>query len=189
LVGLTTTAQLAAFPLGRLVAVDGVAERRRLAEAFGADEALTPEAAREAFDPNPPGETGEDTAATGADVSLELSGDPEALDDAIAATGYAGRVVVGSWYGTKRANLDLGGRFHRSRIDVQSSQVSTIAPGLRGRWDDDRRLRVAWDRLRALDADRLLTHRFPIEDADRAYSLIGDKPGGPVGILFTYGDT
>jgi threonine dehydrogenase-like Zn-dependent dehydrogenase len=71
---------------------------------------------------------------------------------------------------------------------VQSSQVSTIAPRLRGRWDADRRFQVAWDRLRALDADRLLTHRFPIEDAERAYSLIGEGPGSSVGILFTYGE-
>ena len=75
---------------------------------------------------------------SGADLSIELSGSPSALDDAIASTGFGGRVVIGSWYGEKKAALDLGGAFHRSRIKLISSQVSTIAPELSSRWDKAR---------------------------------------------------
>jgi 2-desacetyl-2-hydroxyethyl bacteriochlorophyllide A dehydrogenase len=187
-VGLATTAQLAAFPLDRLVAVDAAQRRRELARRLGADEALSPAEARAAFDPESPGASG--TAAGGAalDVAVELSGNPDALDDALSATGYAGRVVVGSWYGTKRADLDLGGRFHRSRIELRASQVSTLPPELRGRWDADRRLAAAWDRLAALDADALVTHRVPVDEAPRAYELLEAGPDAAVGILFTYGE-
>ena len=66
----------------------------------------------------------------GADLTYELSGAPAALDQAIRITGFSGRVVIGSWYGTKRASLDLGGRFHRSRIRLISSQVSSLSPEL-----------------------------------------------------------
>ena len=57
----------------------------------------------------------ENTGAGGADLSFELSGNPAALDAAIALTGREGRVVVGSFYGNKRAPVDLGGHFHRGR--------------------------------------------------------------------------
>jgi len=52
---------------------------------------------------------------------------------------YSGRVVIGSWYGSKPVQLDLGGAFHRSRIRLISSQVSSLAPELSGRWDKSRR--------------------------------------------------
>ncbi|WP_224447000.1 zinc-dependent alcohol dehydrogenase [Haloprofundus salilacus] len=188
-VGLLTTAVLSSFPLCELVTVDGIARRRELSLEFGADESLPPDEIRERFDPSEP--TGDESrgraVGDGADLTFELSGNPAALDTAIAVTGYDGRVVVGSWYGTKPATLDLGGRFHRSRIRLQNSQVSTLDPSLRGRWDSDRRLDVAWDRLAELDVERLLTHRVPVDEAERAYELLDSESSDAVGILFTYG--
>jgi hypothetical protein len=67
------------------------------------------------------------------------------LDAAIALTSFSGRIVIGSWYGEKRAPVDLGSIFHRSRIKLISSQVSTIAPELSARWDKTRRFAVAWE--------------------------------------------
>lgn len=184
-VGLATTAQLGAFPLADLTAVDPVAERRAAGEAFGADRALAPEAAREALDPEPPGDDGV-ASESGVDLAVELSGNPEALDDAIGATGYDGRVIVGSWYGTKRADLGLGGRFHRSRVSVESSQVSTIDPDLRGRWDATRRLETAWDRLAAADVDRLVTHRVDVDEAPETYRRLDEGTSDGLAVVFTY---
>ncbi|KTG10139.1 oxidoreductase [Haloprofundus marisrubri] len=188
LVGLLTTAVLSSFPLAELVTVDGIADRRQLSQEFGADESVAPEEVGDRFDPSGPleGET-RGYADDGADLTFELSGNPAALDAAVAATGYDGRVVVGSWYGTKPATLDLGGRFHRSRIRLQNSQVSTLDPSLRGRWNSDRRLDVAWDRLAELDAERLLSHRVSVDDAERAYELLDSRSATSVGVLFTYG--
>jgi hypothetical protein len=69
------------------------------------------------------------------DLTFELTGSPSALNDAIEHTAFSGRIVIGSWYGQKRAEIDLGGAFHRSRIKLIASQVSTISPELSGRWD------------------------------------------------------
>lgn len=208
IVGLLTTALLARFPLDRLITVDVIPERRALSRAFGADESVPPAAATDRLDPG----DGEEPAA---DLTLELSGNPAALDDAVSVTGYDGRVIIGSWYGDKRVDLDLGGRFHRSRVRLESSQVSTVDPSLRGRWDADRRLSVAWDLLGEIDVERLIGRRLPIEEAVTAYRLLdrgrgaegegdgdaesgsesGDETGdadaddrGAVGILFTYDD-
>lgn len=187
-VGLLTTTLLARFPLERLVTVDTVARRRELSRSFGADESLTPADARAELSPVSGRAQDADDAdvPTGVDLAYELSGNPDALDAAIGVTGYDGRVVIGSWYGEKRSELALGGRFHRSRIDLQSSQVSTIAPDLRGRWTSERRLARAWDWLSRVDTDQLVTHRVPLEQASDAYHRLDTDREETVQILFTY---
>jgi hypothetical protein len=62
--------------------------------------------------------------------------------------------------GQKRAEIDLGGAFHRSRIRLISSQVSTISPELSGRWDKSRRFEVAWQALERIKPEKWITHRF-----------------------------
>jgi 2-desacetyl-2-hydroxyethyl bacteriochlorophyllide A dehydrogenase len=178
-IGLCTVDLLADFPLDRLVAVDPLDDRRDRALAMGADVAVPPAEVETALDPADP---------EGADLVYELSGDPAALDDAVGVTGYDSRVVVGSWYGTKRATLDLGRGFHRDRVTVESSQVSTLAPESRGRWTKNRRLEAAFDRLRGIDAESLVTHRVPFDDAPEAYRLLDDRPGAesPLQVLLTY---
>ncbi|WP_137283797.1 zinc-dependent alcohol dehydrogenase [Halorussus salinisoli] len=190
-VGLLTTALLADCPLESLVTVDRHAARRERSLELGADSALDPdERGPDAVDAGERirerlGGTDGD-GADGADLTYELSGCPDALDSAISATGYDGRVVVGSWYGTKPTELDLGGRFHRSRVSLESSQVSTIDPELRGRWSKDRRLSVAWDRLRDVDPEQFVTHEFEIGEAGEAYRLLDERPEETLGVVFRY---
>ncbi|UPV72852.1 zinc-binding alcohol dehydrogenase [Halorussus limi] len=193
-VGLLTAALLGRFPLADLVTLDRYPARRERSLELGADAALAPdgdvgERVRDQLeDGEGDGEDGDGDAVdtAGADLTYELSGCPDALDSAISATGYDGRVVVGSWYGTKPAELDLSGRFHRSRVSVESSQVSTIAPELRGRWSKDRRLDVAWDRLREVSPERFVTHEFDVSDAAEAYELLDENPGEALGVVFEY---
>lgn len=179
-VGLLTTALLARLPLECLVVVDPVERRRELARGFGADVALDPRegAIGELFDRHAPGRP---------DLTYELSGNPDALNDAMAVTGFDGRIVVGSWYGTKPASLEFGGRFHRHRLAIQSSQVSTIAPRHEGRWSRERRHRQAWRWLDRLDVGSLVTHELPFGRAPEAYDLLDGDPGEAVQILLTYG--
>lgn len=178
-VGLLTTGLLASHPLECLVAVDPVARRRELALEFGADVVLDPETddIESLFEEHAPGKP---------DLTLELSGNPDALDDAMSVTGYDGRIVVGSWYGTKPAQLEFGGRFHRHRIHIRSSQVSTIAPRHEGRWSRERRHDQAWQWLQRLPVDSLITHQIPLSKAQQAYQLLEDAPGSAVQVLLTY---
>lgn len=180
-VGLATTQLLASFPLSEVVVVEPLASRRATAAAVGADRTIDPGST--AIADAPPFA---DAEPAGADVVFELSGRPETLDDAIAAAGYDSRVIVGSWYGAKRAPVDLGGSFHRDRVDIVSSQVSTLSPELRGRWDTDRRFDVAFDRLDAMDADALITHELPLDRAADAYALLDDHPDEARHIILTY---
>ena len=191
LVGLVTTALLSQFPLERLATVDYSADRRALSRELGATESVHPEALDDALPL--PGDASSDSQpaageAVGTDLTYELSGNPEALDAAVSATGYDGRIVVGSWYGTKPTELDLGGRFHRSRISLTSSQVSTIDPGLRGRWDRERRMELAWQQLTDCGLGELVTDCYPITEAPAAYDALAASTDGMVGTLFSYED-
>lgn len=177
-IGLCTVGVLSSFPLDRLVAVDPVASRRERAVDLGADRAVRPdEVAGLVADWPDPG---------GADLVYELSGRPETLDGAIDAAGYDGRVVVGSWYGEKEATVELGTDFHRGRIAVESSQVSTLAPETRGRWTKGRRMDTALSRLGDLDVGSLVTHRVPFDEAETAYRLLHERTDDPLQVLLTY---
>ena len=143
IIGLLTTALLARFPLTTLSTLDTHPLRRSASIGMGASESVAPD------DPDAiarlgavPGQGG------GADLVYELSGNPAALNTALSLARFSGRVVIGSWYGAKTAELDLGGVFHRGRISIISSQVSRIAPELTGRWQNKRRMDLAWQMLR-----------------------------------------
>ena len=174
IVGLLVTSLLNEFPLESIVTSDCHALRRSASNGIGRIES---------FDPHPEHHPG---YAQNFDLTFELTGSPAALDDAIAMTAFSGRIVIGSWYGEKRASIDLGGAFHRSRIKLISSQVSTIAPELSGRWDKTRRFDVAWKALERIKPEKWITHRFSIEDAEDAYRLLDENPQETIQVVFKY---
>lgn len=184
IVGLLTTSLLARMPLFSLVTFDAFPKRRDASLNLGATASLDPidshalPEARILIQGN--------SDYPGADLTYEISGNPDALDAAVAVTGTTGRVVVGSWYGSKRVSLDLGGRFHRSRIQLISSQVSTIAPEWSARWTKARRFDTAWSMLREVRPSRLVTHRYPLTQATDAYKLLDEHPEEAIQVLFTY---
>lgn len=175
-VGLLTTALLAQFPLAQLVTLDQHGLRREKSITVGAHASLDPADSTQL----------RDLLKDGADLTYELSGNPAALDQAIGLTGFNGRVVVGSWYGQKPASLNLGGRFHRSRIRLVSSQVSSIAPEWTGRWTKSRRFQVAWQMVERVRPAQFITHRFPVEQAALAYTLLDNHPELAIQVLLTY---
>ncbi len=184
IVGLLTSQLLAEFPLAELFALDGVESRREHARRAGVTGSFDPHSDADLAELNKRLELEHDGG--GADLVLEVSGSPQALNLAIDLCGYAGRIVVGSWYGTKRAEVNLGERFHRNRIQLLSSQVSTIAPELSGRWDKARRFDVAWDMIEKCSPQRFITHRLPLESAAKAYTLLDESPHAALQVVFDY---
>ncbi len=179
IVGLLTTSLLARFPLESLITFDRFPLRRAASIDSGATISLDPSAGI-------PADLKPTSDASGADLVFELSGSPEGLDLAIALTGFSGRIVIGSWYGTKPVSLDLGGRFHRSRIRLIGSQVSSIDPMLSGRWTKPRRLAYALSLLPELRPSRYITHRYHLPEADRAYRLLEECPETAIQIVLDY---
>ena len=96
------------------------------------------------------------------------------------------RVIIGSWYGSKKSKLSLGDSFHRSRINLITSQVSTIDPKFSGRWTKERRFSVAWEMLRAIKPSRLVTHEYPIEEAKVAYDNLHQNSDDILQVILKY---
>ena len=187
IVGLLTASLLNEFPLESLVAVDRFELRRNALNVEGQKskvgdfQLLTFDPSKKDFHPQ-----AKSILHNGADLTFELSGSPSALNDAISLTTFSGRIVIGSWYGQKRAEIDLGGAFHRSRIKLISSQVSTISPELSGRWDKSRRFDVAWKALERIKPEKWITHRFSLNDAEKAYRLLDENPQETIQVVFDY---
>jgi threonine dehydrogenase-like Zn-dependent dehydrogenase len=128
------------------------------------------------------------TAARGQefDLAIEVSGSATALDHALDSVVFGGTVVVCSWFGTRPVALTLGGAFHRRRLRIVSSQVSTIDAALQPRWSRERRLAVARDLLPELELGALISHRLAFERAAEAYQLVDEHADETVQVVLTY---
>jgi 2-desacetyl-2-hydroxyethyl bacteriochlorophyllide A dehydrogenase len=117
------------------------------------------------------------TGGRGIPLLVEASGNPEALAGSLRLLAHEGVALVASWYGTSPVSLPLGLEFHRRRLVIRSTQVSTIPAHLRGRWTIDRRRRVALELMRGLPLEALATHEFPVNAAAEAYEAVarGDR--------------
>lgn len=183
-VGLLLSALLAKHPLAGLYALDALPARRQRALQLGVHKAFDPASAadiaalKQLLAPA--------TGGGGADLVYEVSGVPAALNLAIDLSGYASRIVIGSWYGTKSAAIALGGDAHRNRLQISTSQVSTLAPELGGRWDKARRQALTWELLQQIRPRQLITHRVALESAATLYQQLQQAPGDLMQAVFVY---
>ncbi len=122
-----------------------------------------------------------------ATLCFETSGNPDALNSAIHTTGFGGRIIVGSWYGSKRTTLDLGTHFHRNRLHLQSSQVSTIDPRVSSKWTKQRRIAVALSMIQSLKPSKLITQIYPLQRAEDAYSFLDAHANKTIQVILAYG--
>lgn len=125
------------------------------------------------------------------DVGFELTGSPEVFARSFQRLRYEGRLVVGSWYGAKTANLSLGTHVHRNRNQVLFSQVSHIDSRHAARFDKQRRMAVAKKWLKELPVETLITHTFAQDRAADAYEALSGAGAadGVLGVVLEYGDS
>lgn len=170
IVGLLTATLALRRGASLVVLVDRNTERRVWAsQALGDDIRIAADtaAAREIVCDHPAAATGR---YSGFDVGFELTGAPAALQELVPAMAFGGRIVLGSWYGDVPVNLDLGGRFHRARITLISSQVSTIPLPVAGRIDYERRGRIVWHLIRGLPLDGVPRRVIGLDDVGATLS-------------------
>jgi 2-desacetyl-2-hydroxyethyl bacteriochlorophyllide A dehydrogenase len=173
-------AQLARRTAGKLIAVDPIEARRARALRLGADAAVHPDEAGPAVE--------DLSLGRGADVCIEASGAPAALQAAIEVTGQEGTIVAVSYFGSRLVALQLSPEFHFRRQRIVSSQVSSLGSGLQPRWTVERRNRAAFDLLRSDWLDTPVSHRFAFERAPEAYRILDEGADRAMGILLVYGD-
>jgi len=159
----TLTAVLLGRAGARVVAVDPLSWRRDAAASLGvtavAPDGLTAALSRRA-------------ARLGVPLIVEASGRPEVLAESLQLLAHEGTALVASWYGTKDVTLPLGASFHRRRLTIRSTQVSTIPARLSDRWTIERRRAVTGELLTTLDLEPLTTHAFPFVSASEAFAAV-----------------
>jgi 2-desacetyl-2-hydroxyethyl bacteriochlorophyllide A dehydrogenase len=160
----------------RVLGIEPLAERRTVATTVGLESAPPEEAAALIAS----------RAPVGLPLVVEASGRPEALAAALALLAHEGEALVVSWYGTKDVRLPLGAEFHRRRLHIRSTQVSTIPAALAARWSRDRRRSVVRELLHALPLAPLATHSYPFEQAGEAFAAVDRGDAGLVHAALCY---
>jgi 2-desacetyl-2-hydroxyethyl bacteriochlorophyllide A dehydrogenase len=180
-IGLLVTQLVRRAGAGLVIGVDRVPFRGELARRLGADVVIEPgkgvaEKVRSL------------TQNRGADIVIEVSGAPPALNEAIRTVGFAGQVIALSWYGGTFESLNLAGEFHHNRPRIVSSQVGSVNPDLGPLWDTTRRQELVTRLLTQLELTPLFTHEFPISRAPEAYAAVDQGADGLVQCVFTYSE-
>ena len=163
-------ARLAALAGARVRVVEPSSRRRVVARALGLA-AVAPD---------------EDVARADADVVVEATGDPAALERAIAHAGREATIVVASFYGTRTASVPLGSEFHRRRLRLQSSQVSALPPARSPRWTFARRFEIVRAFLADASLDPLIDPASAFDDAAAVYDRLDRAPSDAVQTVFEY---
>lgn len=155
--GLLTAWLLSRIPAIDLTVEEPLAARRRAAQGLG----LATRAAE-------PGR---------ADLVIEASGAPDALDRAFELGGQEATVLCLGWYADRPVTAALGGPFFQRRQRLIASQVGSVPACRARRWPPARRLRTALDLLRDPALDRLITGECRFEDLPRVLPELARAPG------------
>jgi len=118
---------------------------------------------------------------------IEASGNPDVLRSVLPLLSHEGTALVASWYGTKEVALPLGAEFHRRRLTLRSTQVSTIPAGLADRWNPARRRRAVVGLMDSLPLADLATHTYAFDEAPAAYAAVDAGEEGLIHAALGYG--
>lgn len=120
------------------------------------------------------------------DLAFDASRSSDGLQLAIDKVGCEGRIIELSWYGTNKVSLRLGGTFHSQRKTIHSSQVSTLSPRQRPRWDHIRRRGLAFKLLERPEFDSHITHSVQFTKLPDVYCKLKTYPAEGLSYLVEY---
>jgi threonine dehydrogenase-like Zn-dependent dehydrogenase len=117
---------------------------------------------------------------------IDASGNPDAPAMALNMLAHEGTLLVASWFGTKPVVLPLGGAFHRRRLIIRSTQVSTVPARLSATWTPSRRRLETAALLPGLPLAELCTHVFAFGDAAGAFRAVDEGVPGLMHAVLDY---
>jgi threonine dehydrogenase-like Zn-dependent dehydrogenase len=120
---------------------------------------------------------------------IDASGSVEAPARALDMLAHEGTLLVASWFGRKPVQLALGGAFHRRRLTIRSTQVSTIPARMSATWTLARRRAETAALLPELPLDELCTHVFPFTSAAGAFRAVDENAPGLMHAVLRYDET
>jgi polar amino acid transport system substrate-binding protein len=116
-------------------------------------------------------------AATTSDEPVELAGEISRLKGRVVAVGLVGMNVPRNVYYQRELTLKVSLSYGPGRHDPNYEERGHDYPVAYVRWTEGRNIEAFLDLLVAgrIDVKPLITHRFPIDDAAKAYQLISGK--------------
>lgn len=111
------------------------------------------------------------------DKIIHVSGSAGGLQQAIDCADFETLIIEASWHGNRPVELNLGAHFHRKRLTIRSSQVSTLSSNLGRRWNRGRRTEEVKEWVQRIRPSKYVTHRFPLSRAHEAYRLLFGQSG------------
>lgn len=178
----------------RVFGIDVASDKLDLAKSSGADDACL------RSDPDLAARVKTFTHGRGADAILiaaaASSSDPVQLAPSLArdravvvAVGMIGMDVPRNAYYEKELQLRLSRSYGPGRYDRSYEEQGVDYPVGYVRWTEQRNMEAFLDQVAMgrVQPSRLVTHRFPIADADRAYAVVTGQTAEPyLGILLEY---
>lgn len=177
----------------RVFGIDTDPTRVALARTLGADDgALAGDAARAAVMHWSRGRGADAvliTAATSSDQPVEFAGEVSRLKGRVVAVGLVGMNVPRKIYYERELTLKVSMSYGPGRYDPEYEERGHDYPFPYVRWTEGRNIEAFLDLVASgsVDVRPLITHRFPIEEGERAYQLIsGETSEAYLGVLLTY---
>ncbi|MDT5296287.1 MAG: hypothetical protein QOJ76_3167 [Acidobacteriota bacterium] len=129
------------------------------------------------------------TAATQSDEPIELAGEVSRVRGRVVAVGLVGMNVPRQVYFQRELTLRVSMSYGPGRYDPEYEERGHDYPLPYVRWTEGRNLEAFLDLVAAgsVRTAPLVTHRFPVEEGERAYQLIsGESKEKYLGILINY---
>jgi NADPH:quinone reductase-like Zn-dependent oxidoreductase len=120
------------------------------------------------------------------DLVIHASGSPAGLALALRVAGFEATITEMSWYGDQVVPVSLGQSFHARRLTLRSSQVGSVAPSQRARWDTRRRMRLALRLLADPALDVLMTGESAFDDLPEVMAQLAATGGDTLCHLIRY---
>jgi len=176
----------------RVFGIDIDEARIQLARSSGAEEGCTPAEAKEKVSAWSRGR-GADAciiaAATTSNEPVELAGEISRLKGRVVAVGMVGMNVPRDVYYQRELTLKVSLSYGPGRHDPDYEERGHDYPVAYVRWTEGRNIEAFLDLLATgrIDVEPLITHRFSIDDAERAYQLIsGGTNEKYLAVVLTY---
>lgn len=131
-------------------------------------------------------------ADTKGNQPVEVAGEIARDKGVVVAVGAVGMTIPRKVYYEKELDFRISRSYGPGRYDPEYEEKGHDYPYAYVRWTEQRNMQAFVQLLACgkVDVQPLITHRFPIDDAPKAYELITGQAGEPfLGVLLTYPDT
>jgi predicted dehydrogenase/threonine dehydrogenase-like Zn-dependent dehydrogenase len=129
------------------------------------------------------------TAATPSNGPIELAGEISRLKGRVVAVGLVGLDVPRALYFKRELTLRISMSYGPGRYDPEYEERGHDYPYAYVRWTEGRNIEAFLDLVAAgrVRIEPLITHRFPVEEGERAYQLLTGEVKEPyLGVILRY---